>query len=125
MQVRRTLVVVGLAGALVAGPAAVSAAQEDANASVAAERLEVACARVPLIRDRIERVLARWDADADTRGSQAWLEARAAELRAQGRTERAEVVEATIRVRTERVDVLAARLDRLDEIEDVCNEEGL
>ncbi len=124
MQVRKTLVVVGLAGALVAGPAGVSAAQTS-EAPVAAERLEVACARVPLIRDRIERLLARWEGGADTRGSRAWLEARAAKLREQGRTEAAEVVEATIRVRTERVDVLEARVLRLDELEDVCTEEGL
>lgn len=122
---RRTVAALVLSGALVSGLAGAASAQETETETVPAERLEAACARVPLIRDRIERVLARWEGDADTRGSRAWLEERADKLREQGRTEAAEVVEATIEVRTERLDVLEARLVRLDEIDDVCAEEGL
>lgn len=123
MGIRRTLTTLTLSGLLVLGTTGVAAAQE--APPVASERLEAACARVPRIRARIEAALDRWNAGADVRGSEAWLEARAAELREEGRTDRAEVVESTIRVRTERIDVLEARLDRLDEIEDLCVEEGL
>lgn len=101
------------------GAAGAAAAQE--APTVSAERREAVCARVPLIRDRNGRLLERWEAGAGTGGSRAWLEGRAAALREEGRVERAEAVEATIRVRTERVDLLRVRLDRLD---DHCSEKG-
>lgn len=120
----RARLVAGAAALMVMTTTAVAGAQETSRPP-AIERLAVACARIPLIESRIQGLLGRWEADADIRGSLAWLEARAAEARNQGRTERAELIEATIRVRTERIDVLRARLDRLAELADVCVVEGV
>ena len=118
MSVRRILMSTGLTALMVlsATPAlAATAAPEQRQ-----ERLAVACARVPHLQARVEGILARIQGDADTIGSIAWLESKAAEARDNGREQLAGFIENRIAVRTERIDVLEVRLDNLAEAAAAC-----
>jgi hypothetical protein len=83
VSVRRIVISAGLAALMILGatPALAAIAQPEQRQ----ERLDLACARVPTLTARVESVLARIQGDADTVGSIAWLENRAAEARANGR----------------------------------------
>lgn len=48
------------------------------------------CSRVDAVTDRLTRIATRWQADADTRGSIAWLRERAADATAAGNATRAD-----------------------------------
>jgi hypothetical protein len=118
MSVRRILISTGLAALMVlsATPAFAATTQSEQRQ----ERLDLACARVPNLTARVEAVLARIQGDADTVGSIAWLESKAAEARENGREQLAGLIENRIAVRTERIDVLVIRLDNLAEAAAAC-----
>jgi hypothetical protein len=118
MSVRRILIVIGLAAlmAISATPAVAATAESEQLH----ERLDLACARVPNLTARVENVLARIQGDADTVGSIAWLETKAADARRNGREQLAGLIENRIAVRTERIDALEVRLDNLAEAAVAC-----
>ena len=62
--------------------------------------------RIPTILSRIDRVTTRINADATTRGSTAWLQAREDKAKAAGHTDVADRIQ-------KRIDARPARLDRL------------
>ena len=62
--------------------------------------------RIPAILSRVDRVTTRVTADASTRGSTAWLQARHDKAKAAGRTEEADRIQ-------KRIDGRPAKLDRL------------
>lgn len=66
--------------------------------------------RIPAILSRADRVTARINADASTRGSTAWLRARHDKAHAAGRTEEADRIQ-------KRIDGRPAKLDRLADAE--------
>jgi hypothetical protein len=124
MLVRRIVIGAGLAAVMVLGAtpalAAPPALPETLGPEQRQERLDLACDRVPNLTARVENILARIQGDADTVGSIAWLENRAAEARANGRDGLAELIENRIAVKTERIDVLVIRLDNLAEAAAAC-----
>lgn len=124
MSVRRIVISTGLAALMVLGATPALAATPGLPNTLGPEqrqeRLDLACARVPNLTARVGSVLARIQGDADTVGSIAWLESRAAEARANGRDGLAELIENRIAVRTERIDVLVIRLDNLAEAAAAC-----
>jgi hypothetical protein len=124
MSVRRILISTGLTALMVltATPAfaATAALANTVGSEQRQERLDLACARVPNLTARVENVLARIQGDADTVGSIAWLENKAAEARENGREQLAGLIENRIAVRTERIDVLVIRLDNLAEAAAAC-----
>jgi hypothetical protein len=124
MSVRRIVISAGLAAVMILGAtpalAATPALPETVGPEQRQERLDLACARVPNLTARVESILARIQGDADTVGSIAWLENRAAEARANGRDGLAELIENRIAVKTERIDVLVIRLDNLAEAAAAC-----
>jgi hypothetical protein len=85
------------------------------------ERIDLACARVPVATDRVERVLARIQGGPDVVGSIAWLQSKADEAKAHGRDNLADLISGRIDIRTERIDVLEARRDWLQEAAALCD----
>jgi len=118
MSIRRIAMAVGLTIILLLGAAPAMAATTDPGQRQ--QRLDLACARVPNLTTRVEKVLARINGDAETRGSIAWLETKADQARDNGREQLAELIENRIAVRTERIDVLEIRLDNLAEAAAAC-----
>ena len=118
MSVRRILISTGLTALMVLSATPVLATTTETEQRQ--ERLDRACARVPNLTARVESVLARIQGDADTIGSIAWLESRAAEARQNGREQLAGLIENRIAVRTEQIDVLEVRLDNLAEAAAAC-----
>lgn len=118
MSIRRIAAAAGLATALLLAAAPAMAA--DTGPEHIEERLDRACARVPDLTTRVENALERINGDAETRGSIAWLEAKAAEARENGRDQLADLIEIRIDIRTERIDVLELRLDFLAVAAEVC-----
>ena len=118
MSVRRILIITGLAALMVVSATpAFSATTEPEQAP---KRFEQFCDRVPGITARVESALARIRGDADTVGSIAWLESKAAEARRNGREQVAGFIENRIAVKTELIDVLVVRLDNLAEAAAAC-----
>ena len=76
MRLRRSFTGLALSLTLLFGLAAPAMAQE--SSSVSRERLEYLCSKVPLIEARVRAAIAWINGDADTRGSIAWLEVKAA-----------------------------------------------
>ena len=72
--------------------------------------------RIPAILARVDRVTTRIKADASTRGSTAWLQAREDKARAAGRTEAADRIQERIDRRPERLDRLADAKKRATEV---------
>jgi hypothetical protein len=118
MSIRRIAAAAGLATALLL--AAVPAMAADTRPEHIEERLDRACARVPNFTTRVENALERINGDAETRGSIAWLEAKAAEAEENGREQLADLIEIRIEIRTKRIDVLELRLDFLAVAAEVC-----
>jgi hypothetical protein len=67
---------------------------------------EVCTKRIPAILSRVDRLTTRINADATTRGSTAWLQARHDKAQAAGRTEEADRIQ-------ERIDGRPAKLGKL------------
>jgi hypothetical protein len=120
----RTLTLAAVTCAVLAVPA-VAGAQPTSTPTApplagVEERLDVACARVPNLQRRVDDLLERLPAGADTPGSIAWVQARADRARDNGREELAAALDDRATVLTERLDVLPARQARLAELEAAC-----
>lgn len=87
-------------------------------------RLEVVCARVPLVTDRATRAVERITGDEDVAGSLLWLDQRAATARSNGREQLATVLENRRNTREARIEVLELRLTELHDIAEICDERG-
>jgi hypothetical protein len=74
--------------------------------------------RIPAILTRVDRVTTRINADASTRGSTAWLQAREDKAKAAGRTEAADRIQKRIDGRPEKLDRLADAKKRATEFRD-------
>jgi hypothetical protein len=99
---------------------AASASTTDPNVSEA--RIEKACARVPVISERVDDHIARLSGDAETKGSLLWLRAKADAATANGHAERAKFIENRLTVRTARLELLKVRATALDELQAMCDE---
>jgi hypothetical protein len=64
--------------------------------------------RIPAVLARIDRVTARINGDADTRGSTAWLEAKAGQARDAGFDALADLLDTRAEARPDRLDELAS-----------------
>ncbi|HEY0520344.1 MAG TPA: hypothetical protein VGC84_12695 [Ilumatobacteraceae bacterium] len=116
------------AGAGLAIPTAASAATPPADTTTSHElpaRLERACLRIPNLETHTDKVIARLNGDASTRGSLKWLQARIDEATAKGRTQLAEVLQNRLKVRTQTLQVLMNRHDRLTKLADLCRNHGV
>jgi hypothetical protein len=74
--------------------------------------------RIPAILARVDRVTTRAGADASTRGSTAWLQARHDKARAAGRTEEADRIQKRIDGRPAKLEKLADAKKRVTEFRD-------
>jgi hypothetical protein len=99
--------------------------EADGNGELLRQRAELACARIPNVVTRTENLQERLAGDASTRGSLAWLEARADEAEERGRDELATALRTRLEVRTELADLLPLRLEALADAEVACDEAGL
>lgn len=101
-----------LAVALVIGGAATASADpsEPVTITLSPDQVQNLCdKRLPKIEKRVTRLLDRIQGDADTRGSVAWLRAKAATERDAGRESSAQLLE-------ERADRRAGHVDQLNKI---------
>ena len=119
MRIPRTIAA-GLAGAtlLTGALATAAAAQEPADQTA----LEALCARIAPVQERLTTHRDRILADAETPGSVAWLEARADQAEANGRTRIAEQLRERADRRAARVEVIDIRLEELSEAAAACAE---
>ncbi len=124
MRMRQTVLVTVLAAAAMFGGAMPAIAQEAETTSVARERVEYLCARIPLVEARIAAVKERIHGDASTWGSLAWLEVKAGQAEDRGLDDLAERLRLRIEVLVELDDLLDARSARLDALEAKCRELG-
>lgn len=124
MRIRKIALALGLMAVVATGTTGVALAEESVPADQVADRLDVACARIPITENRVEAILTRIQGDADVVGSIAWLEAKALQADAAGREDLANMIRLRINVRAERVDVLENRLVRLGELSASCDEFG-
>ena len=74
--------------------------------------------RIPAILSRIDRVTTRINADATTRGSTAWLQAREDKAKTAGHTDVADRIQKRIDARPARLDRLADAKKRVTEFRD-------
>jgi hypothetical protein len=74
--------------------------------------------RIPAILSRVDRVTTRVNADASTRGSTAWLQARHDKAQAAGRTEEADRIQKRIDGRPAKLEKLADAKKRVTEFRD-------
>jgi hypothetical protein len=109
--------------AVTVAPTAASAAAPPADDP--AVRLERACLRLPNLQTRTDNLIARLQADTDTRGSLAWLEAQIAQASERGRTDRAEALENRLAVRRATLDVMMDRAERIPELIETCAANGV
>lgn len=99
--------------------------QADERGDLLRQRAAVACARIPNVVTRTENLQERLAGGEDTRGSIAWLEDRAEEAEARGRTDLAAALRTRLEVRTELADLLPLRLEALESARELCDEAGL
>jgi hypothetical protein len=97
----------------------------DGSGELLRRRADLACARIPNVVTRTENLQERLAGDSSTRGSLAWLEAKADEAEERGRDELAAALRTRLEVRTELVDLLPLRLEALADAEVACDEAGL
>lgn len=95
------------------------------GAGIVRHRLEVACARVPPLTERTQKLIDRLQADASTRGSLAWLEAKLDTARTHDKPQLATVLENRLTTRKAKLTLLQDRLTTLSSIETFCAEHGL
>ncbi|MDQ3786146.1 MAG: hypothetical protein M3422_02750 [Actinomycetota bacterium] len=104
---RNTLITAAITAGLVLTGTATAAADEPVTITLSAEQVQFLCEkRLPKIEKRVDRLLARINGDAETRGSAEWLRARAATEREAGRETSAQLLEEKADRRLDRVDDL-------------------
>ncbi len=130
MRIRKTITGMAMIAVLTGGMSIPALAQTSLHqtavgqTTVARERLEFLCARIPLVKARIDKVTAWIHGDASTRGSIAWLQQKAAAAESRGFDDLATRLRLRIDVLNELDDLMQARLARLAVLEDKCVELG-
>ena len=82
------------------------------------QAMYVCTTRIPAILSRVDRVTTRINADAATRGSTAWLQAREDKARTAGDTDAASRIQQRIAARPGKLDGLAAAKKRVTDFRD-------
>lgn len=120
---RRRNLLVGLAtAALLAGGTGAATADSSPAPGPTGDGAKALCKRVPRIDRRIDRALKRLDAGADTRGSVARLERRAANAENAGHTEIATFLQDRLKTRKALVPTLKQRQKDLDQVRTWCRD---
>ena len=88
-------------------------------------RYERACLRIPNFQIRTNKLIARLNGDASTKGSLAWLQAQINDAKAKNRTQLATVLQNRLAVRTQTLKVLQQRQDGLAKLLDKCRAHGV
>jgi hypothetical protein len=88
-------------------------------------RYERACLRIPNFQIRTNKLIARLNGDASTKGSLAWLQAQINDAKAKNRTQLATVLQNRLAVRTQTLKVLQQRQDGLAKLLDKCRARGV
>ena len=122
--------VVVTAGAALMMPSAAHAAAPDTSTGDSTTRelparLHRACLRIPNLQTRTDKVIARLNGDAATRGSLLWLQAQIDDATTKGRTQLAAVLQNRLEVRTQTLEVMSNRQERLTKLADLCREHGV
>lgn len=73
--------------------------------------------RIPTVLARIEKLTTRINGDAEIRGSTAWLQTKAEQARAAGRTARADLLEARAAARPQRLEHLATLKANVEDVQ--------
>jgi hypothetical protein len=110
------LLLAGSGTALADGPGTVTT---QGPITLSPEQATFVCTRrIPAILSRVDRVTARINADAATRGSTAWLTARHDKAQAAGRTEVADRIQKRIDARPDKLTKLADAKKRVTDFRD-------
>jgi hypothetical protein len=88
-------------------------------------RYQRACLRIPNLQLRTDKVIARLNGDASTRGSLLWLQAQIDDATAKDRTQLATVLENRLKVRTQTLQVVKNRQERLTKLAELCRQHGV
>lgn len=127
---RMILVGAGLATVLSVGAAAPAALADTTSPSpkptantALHKRGARMCKRIPKVEARVAKLTARFSADAGTRGSVLWLQARADKVRAKNPT-LAAVIDDRAKIREARLGVLKLRADELTKVTAWCQAHG-
>jgi hypothetical protein len=134
MPRKMILVGAGLAGCLVVGSAGVamatdgspspsSPASPSAKPTSDAQRATRLCGREPKVAARVEKRLTRLTGDASTRGSVAWLQARATKVRARD-PQLAAIIDDRVKIRQSLIPTLKLRQDELGKVVTWCAAHG-
>lgn len=89
-----------------------------------AARLDRACARVDKQLARAQKVRTRIDADASSKGSIAFLQARIDRATQAGQADLAKVLELRLQMRRQIADQLPQRIDLLQQAQQTCSQAG-
>lgn len=103
--------------ALVAPPAADAAGHHNLTSG---SRIDRACNRVPTVRERVQAKIAVLEAGATTKGSIAWLLAKADKAASKGKPAAAEVLRSKAAVRQAALEALKTKLAALDKAAAAC-----
>jgi hypothetical protein len=122
--VKSTAVAAGRAAALGLVPMAAPAACASDGDQLKA-RMSKACARVPHLVERTQRLQLRLSADAATRGSLAWLEAQSAQAASNGHADRAQMLDSRLTFRRELAGILPDRLTWLRQAQAICDKKAV
>jgi hypothetical protein len=116
-----------LATAGLAGSTMFTGLTADATPSTGAnqDRLSVTCSRLPNRIERIERVQERLNADADTPGSFAYLQARIDKNRQAGHDDAVRLLEDRMAIRKDVAALLPDVLTHLKDAQQVCTDHGM
>ena len=95
-----------------------------ASAQDWARRLDRACARVDKQLQRAQKVQTRIAADASTRGSIAFLQARIDRAKQAGQDDLATVLDLRLQMRRQIADQLPQRVDLLEQAQQTCQQAG-
>lgn len=115
----RTVATLATAGLVLLAPGT-AGADADQPPRHRGERLELACARIPHLQLRTERLLERLPAGEDRRGSIAWLRARAERARAAGHEQLATLLDDRADLLDQKLDMLPAQQQWLTHAADWC-----
>jgi hypothetical protein len=115
-----SLAVVPVLGASIAEADTTPNSSAPSVSSTATPRLAQSCGRIPRRIQRLERVQARFHADANTKGSIAFLSARIDKARADGKADLARLLSDRLAVRKDIDSQLPDILARLQDAQQVC-----
>ena len=117
----------GIAILLLSVGALVPAGASNASASDGdlAERLRVACLRIPDVQTRVTNVIARLEGPVDVKGSLAWFDAHIAQATAANHPRIAQALQSRRDILAIKLELLHHRQDRLAKGTDYCRSKGV